>query len=263
MQILSSAQKNDITPSQLLSSLDYQIIYAKCGEAIFKMGDTDFILSQKQLLLLTSLEEHTLSVTKVPFEYYSFSVSRDEVKAMFGNPLFASIFLRRSKNSYHIFDFSEGSLEAEAIINQIEKEAALNGNVKNDMLVPLTKLLVLEMYKVNPAPFSNALFANKKMQKIQEYIETHFDENISVDKLAKSIFLTTPYLSHSFKSFSGYSPKQYLTLLRLTKAKQLLLTTNLSVTDICRKIGFTDVNNFIRTFKDFYGKTPKKFRTDK
>lgn len=263
MQVLSSAQKNDITPSQLLSNLDYEIIYAKSGKAIFKIGDTDFILSEKQLLLLTSFEEHTLSVVTAPFEYYSFSVSRDEIKKMFGNPLFVSVFLRRSKNSYHIFDFSESFFEAETIINQIEKEAELNGDRKNEMLVPLTKLLILEMYKVNPAPFSNALFTNKKMQNIQEYIETHFEENISVDKLAKSVFLTAPYLSHSFKSFSGYSPKQYLTLLRLTKAKQLLLTTNLSISDICRKIGFSDVNNFIRTFKEVYGKTPKKFRSDK
>lgn len=262
MKILASAQKNDITPSQLLSSFDYEIFYVKSGKAIFKMGDTDFILSEKQLLLLTSLEEHSLSVTSPPFEYYSFSVSRDEIKSMFGNPLFVSVFLKRSKNSYHIFDFSNNFSEAEIIINQIEKEALSNSEFKDEMTVPLTKLLILEMYKVNPAPFSNAQFSNKKMQNIQEYIETHFEENISVDRLAKSVFLTAPYLSHSFKSFSGYSPKQYLTLLRLTRAKQLLLTTNLPIASVCSKIGFSDVNNFIRTFKEFYGKTPKKFRTD-
>lgn len=263
MQILSSAQKNDIIPAQLLSGLDYEIVYVKSGKAVFKMGDTDFILSEKQLLLLTALEEHTLTVTSPPFEYCSFYISRDELKHMFGNSIFISVFLRRTKNSYHIFDFSADCQEAEAIINQIEIESDDGGESKNDIMSSLIKLLILEMYKQNPAPFSNAQFTNKKMQNIQEYIERHFDENISVERLAKSVFLTAPYLSHSFKSFSGYSPKQYLTLLRLKKAKQLLLTTNLPIYDICRKIGFSDINNFIRTFKDFYGKTPKKFRTDK
>lgn len=263
MKVLSSEHKNDTTPSQLVSAFDYRIIYVKSGEAVLKIGNTDFILSGNQLLLLTALEEHTVSVTNPPFQYYSFSIAREDVKLLFGSSLFSSLFFKHSKNAYHIFDFSETHADIETLVARIEKEFETANGKCSEMFGPLIKLLILEMYKANPSPFSNELRANKAMQKIQEYIELHFDEDITVEQLAKSAFLTAPYLSHSFKRYSGYSPKQYLTYIRILSAKKLLLTTNLPVNDVCRKIGFSDINNFIRTFKGFYGITPKKYREKK
>ena len=107
----------------------------------------------------------------------------------------------------------------------------------------------------------NTVRQNKARQKICEYVEAISGEEITVEKLAESVFLSPPDLSHSFKSFSGFSPKQYLTAVRLVNANKLLTTTNLSINEICRKAGFSDINNFIRTFKSFYGTTPKKFRS--
>ena len=51
MQVLSSSQKKDITPSQLLPESMFDFIYAKDGEAVIKSGDTDFILSGGQMLI--------------------------------------------------------------------------------------------------------------------------------------------------------------------------------------------------------------------
>jgi hypothetical protein len=50
MQVLSSSQKKDITPSQLLPESMFDFIYAKDGEAVIKSGDTDFILSGGQMI---------------------------------------------------------------------------------------------------------------------------------------------------------------------------------------------------------------------
>ena len=80
---------------------------------------------------------------------------------------------------------------------------------------------MLEIYKLNPSPFGNTERQNKSMQKIREYIDAHYGEEITVEKLAESAYLSPPYLSHSFKSFSGFSPKQYLTAVRLVNANKL------------------------------------------
>ena len=76
MQVLSSSQKKDITPSQLLPESMFDFIYAKDGEAVIKSGDTDFILSGGQMLIVSSADGKTMSVTKAPFKYYSFSRER-------------------------------------------------------------------------------------------------------------------------------------------------------------------------------------------
>lgn len=80
MQVLSSSQKKDITPSQLLPESMFDFIYAKDGEAVIKSGDTDFILSGGQMLIVSSADGKTMSVTKAPFKYYSFSLASEEVE---------------------------------------------------------------------------------------------------------------------------------------------------------------------------------------
>ena len=121
MQVLSSSQKKDITPSQLLPESVFDFIYAKGGEAVIKSGDTDFILSGGQMLIVSSADGKSLSVTKAPFEYYSFSLASEEVKKILGNSSISSFFAKKFKSSYHIFDFSESSI-AEELCSQLEKE---------------------------------------------------------------------------------------------------------------------------------------------
>ncbi len=107
MQVLSSSQKKDITPSQLLPESMFDFIYAKDGEAVIKSGDTDFILSGGQMLIVSSADGKTMSVTKAPFKYYSFSLASEEIKKILGNSSISSFFAKKFKSSYHIFDFSE------------------------------------------------------------------------------------------------------------------------------------------------------------
>ena len=120
MQVLSSSQKKDITPSQLLPESMFDFIYAKDGEAVIKSGDTDFILSGGQMLIVSSADGKTMSVTKAPFKYYSFSLASEEVKKILGNSSISSFFAKKFKSSYHIFDFSESSI-AEELCSQLER----------------------------------------------------------------------------------------------------------------------------------------------
>lgn len=97
MQVLSSSQKKDITPSQLLPESMFDFIYAKDGEAVIKSGDTDFILSGGQMLIVSSADGKTMSVTKAPFKYYSFSLASEEIKKFSEIRAFLHFSLRNLK----------------------------------------------------------------------------------------------------------------------------------------------------------------------
>lgn len=88
----------------------FDFIYAKDGEAVIKSGDTDFILSGGQMLIVSSADGKTMSVTKAPFKYYSFSLASEEVKKILGNSSISSFFAKKFKSSYHIFDFRKAIL---------------------------------------------------------------------------------------------------------------------------------------------------------
>ena len=91
-------------------------------------------------------------------------------------------------------------------------------------------------------------------------LEAHFAEPLTVAELAARFYVSPGHLAHSVRALAGYSPKQYLRLLRLSYAKELLETTEASVAEIALRSGFSDVNNFIRAFRLRYGEAPGRFR---
>ncbi len=96
---------------------------------------------------------------------------------------------------------------------------------------------------------------------VVRYMEEHFnDPEISITALADAFDLSTTRFSLSFKDKTGMSPLDYLTLLRVEKAKELLAATNLTIRDISVQVGYYDSGSFIRRFKQVTGETPLQYR---
>jgi YesN/AraC family two-component response regulator len=68
------------------------------------------------------------------------------------------------------------------------------------------------------------------------------------------------YLSHLFLKVTGYGFKQYLINHRISKAKDILLHSSSSISEVCVSSGFNNVNHFIRLFKQKEGRTPLQYR---
>ena len=90
-------------------------------------------------------------------------------------------------------------------------------------------------------------------------MEGNYPDPLTVDQLAATVGLERTYFSALFKEKTGYSPHQYLTDLRIHKARLLLKETDHSVTQIAELVGL-DPRNFSRLFKKFTGKPPLTYR---
>ena len=78
--------------------------------------------------------------------------------------------------------------------------------------------------------------------------------------MAEQFELTSNYVSRFFKQETGCSFIQYITMLRMDRAKELLITTEIPIKEIVMQIGYVDVANFVRKFKSCEGLTPGQFR---
>ncbi|MFT3984342.1 MAG: AraC family transcriptional regulator [Lachnospiraceae bacterium] len=92
------------------------------------------------------------------------------------------------------------------------------------------------------------------------YLEQYYVEHIDLDLLSKKYFLSKSYLQRQFKKYTGLSPADYLTRVRITQAKQLLRTTVCSIHQIGEMTGIPDASYFVNTFKKTEGMTPAVFR---
>lgn len=86
------------------------------------------------------------------------------------------------------------------------------------------------------------------------------NSQFSLESLCDHFSITPQTLRRRFKKATGMTMNDYLTALRLDRAKQLLTTTNLDLADICRQCGYADQSSFIRAFKAKEGETPGKYR---
>ncbi len=93
------------------------------------------------------------------------------------------------------------------------------------------------------------------------YMEEHYsDPEISMTAIADSFELSTTRFSLSFKERKGMPPLEYLTLLRVERAKDLLAGTETPIRDISVQVGYYDAGSFIRRFKQVTGETPMQYR---
>jgi len=103
-------------------------------------------------------------------------------------------------------------------------------------------------------------FRKINSEAIKDYIESNFNNDIYLEKLADEYQVSLSYLSRVFKAHYGITFQQHLANTRINHAKNLLITTGMTINDISEASGFNSRNTFIRMFKKLEGVTPTEFR---
>jgi signal transduction histidine kinase/DNA-binding response OmpR family regulator/ligand-binding sensor domain-containing protein len=99
------------------------------------------------------------------------------------------------------------------------------------------------------------------VKKIREIVEANFsNDDFSVEQLCKLIFMSHSQLHRKLEALTGCSPNKFIRIVRLNKAKELLLDPALSIAAVAMDCGYNDPGYFARVFKQEYGSTPQEWR---
>ncbi|ROR30371.1 two-component system response regulator YesN [Mobilisporobacter senegalensis] len=101
---------------------------------------------------------------------------------------------------------------------------------------------------------------NGIIKRAQEYILQYYKKDISLDGISRELDISPYYFSKLFKDVTGINFVEYLTNVRIEKAKELLINSEMSMKEICVQVGYNDPNYFSRIFKKSTGKTPTEFK---
>jgi two-component system response regulator YesN len=102
--------------------------------------------------------------------------------------------------------------------------------------------------------------SNNIIRTAQRYINENYMRDISLDDVSRTVNISPYYFSKIFKEETGEGFVEYLTNLRIEKAKELLSTTEYSMREICKMCGYSDPNYFSRSFKKNAGVTPSDYK---
>jgi len=101
---------------------------------------------------------------------------------------------------------------------------------------------------------------NRYVKLAKEYMCSNLYEPLTMEQLAERLHISRAYLRNLFVEREGISPKQYLTRLRMYHAEQLLLKSDLQITEVARSVGYPDIFQFIKAFRKYYGMAPGEYR---
>jgi two-component system response regulator YesN len=161
----------------------------------------------------------------------------------------------------------------------ILSRSAVEGGVDIDVMLEKNLTFVNKVMQINNQEdlcawistalneFVELVYSSQDAKKVTQirpainYIDANYDKPITLADIARVSHLSVSRLAHIFKEQMGITIIDYLTSVRIERAKQLLLATGQSCTEICFQVGYNNQSYFSRTFKDLVGMSPRQFRT--
>lgn len=146
------------------------------------------------------------------------------------------------------------------------KEHATSGWLEDQFHLALTRLLALqgriqrEIENVPAAKASTRIEVYKRLEVAREFMEDNLGRTLSLPEIAEAACISPHHFLRVFRRTYRETPHQYLTRKRLEKARRLLTTTEMTVSDICLAVGFSSVGTFSWLFKQKCGASPLQFR---
>ena len=108
----------------------------------------------------------------------------------------------------------------------------------------------------------NALFLLPALRRARDLIDRDYAEPLDLDAMAREAGYSRFHFARAFGAAYGETPRAYLTRRRIERAKTLLRTANLSVTEICFLVGFSSLGSFSARFRALVGRSPSEYRDE-
>ncbi len=102
--------------------------------------------------------------------------------------------------------------------------------------------------------------SSSSVERAKAYIAERYNKDISLDEVSREVDISPYYFSKLFKEETGENFIEYLTSIRINKAKELITGSDMSMKEICTEVGYSDPNYFSRIFKKNVGVTPTEYK---
>lgn len=225
---------------------DYQLLYIYKGCGIFQINGKQTRLEAGNLVLYEPGDPqiYTYHADEAP-EIYWIHFLGTHTKELLGDFHSGIYYIGVSRTMKKIFD--EIILELQLRRPQFQTLCVAN----------LLKLLVHS--KRLAADTHKAAVTNPQLDKFLAHLNRHYMESWSIQQMANYCNMSIDYFSHQFKLLVGVSPIRFLNDLRISHAKEILLTESLSISEVAKLVGYSNPLYFSRAFKKSTGTSPSTY----
>jgi len=232
-----------------------KIYYILDGEGKMMVGGQELFPKPGQLVFAPAGLSQYFSVTDTSHTY-----------KMFWCHFTSNISLMNLFTLFHL-PFCITSTDHDAVISAFEKlvfEYKNGSGPAKSIRLQSALLAVISCYieqAVQAAPQAPATLASNKLSTALQYIDANLTKELTITELSDLVHHHPNYFIRFFKNHLGMTPMAYIYERRLEKAKQLLMTSDMSIGEIAMATGFHDIFHFSKAFKKRIGVAPSEFRS--
>lgn len=247
-----------------------ELVFILSGSGIQNINDKEMIVTAGDVFVLKGNDIHgfksqnNLSLFNIGYKKSLLGCYEEQLQILPGyyslfliDPVFREFSEFKSKLHLNPIDIHE----VLTILSKIESEFKKNELGSGIMLLSyFLNIVTFVSRKYLPYDSINYTSHLTSIIKALDYIEKNFIEDISLKELSEIVNTPISTLLYSFKKLLNTTPINYLNTLRIKKASDLLLNSDMSITETAFASGFTDSNYFCRLFKKYFSITPSEFR---
>ena len=231
----------------------YYLIYTVSGCGKLNVGNTNIKILPNHAVLVNCMQYHSfLSDSEEEWEHWwvQFNgICMDEYNSIINN------------NNIEAIKFND--INIVEIFNEL-MQCTFENTSNQDVWISywITTLLTNMVQEKEMSILYNSKQSHEQINEAISYILNNYNTDFDIEELASTIHLSKYHFIRLFKKITGISPYDYIINYRINVAKKLLKTADFTVQEISELVGFNDVNNFIKRFKQRSNCTPTKYRNE-
>lgn len=141
----------------------------------------------------------------------------------------------------------------------VQKQLGYANMLRAYVIEIITKVSRTYLSSIQP---SRTMKAHILTQQIMEYINETYNFRLNLDEIAEQFYFTKPYICKVFKKNTGMTLTEYQHMIRIEKASQYLIQSDMKIVDIAHTVGFCDYKSFYSAFYKITGKHPREYRNE-
>lgn len=251
--------QNDIIP---LHEHDFHEIYLFLhGNVTYIVNDIRYCLSPNDVVVLPAGVAHR-PIFENPDQKYErvvLWINKDYLKSICDG-LDLSICFNYPSNFYIPYDL-KNAFTIRFILQQLLIASETEGFGKETLCISLIMQLLIYLQRIFTSEPSIDIEKIKKhpvINRVIEYINSHISEKLTLEQIAKNMFINKYHLSHIFKDYMGLSVYQYIIWRRMSIASQMIYNGH-SIVSVAIACGYNTYSNFFKAFKKHFNVTPKEY----
>ncbi|MDF2724190.1 MAG: AraC family transcriptional regulator [Paenibacillus sp.] len=253
-----------VMPSKFHSHPEYEIYYVHSGGCTYLVGETFIELEPGDLLIMNGMSQHG----PIGMEWCVRTMVRfDEISTLpfIQSPGSIDLLLpfRTIRNRRWRLE-GERRAEVEQTLMKLNRFSTQPGSLGFNRLRNSFCELLLLIWECSEADMSAQtplLIKESNVRNTLTYIERHYMEELSLERIADHVHLSKFYMVKIFKEITGMTVFEYINKRRISQAKLLFMFhKKLTVTEVGYQVGFKQLTHFSRNFKQLVGITPEQYR---